>query len=266
MDADYTELMKDTSYELTERKEIDSESKELFCKIEMSTKDSTLSPIIDLTRFSNVLVRNTVNYNTVASDFVPNTYISANEFIKVAFNNVYKMYSVINPGITSTSAPSFDGSDTLNGDALLRYLGETHNGDTELLPAGGKALSKYITRKVVLADGFDSTDLVVRFNANTPAGSSLKVYYKAAFVNGYTTLEKSPYIEMVLSERDNAFSSKFVEHKFICDYGDILDPGVRYALPDKQPFNQFLIKIVMLSTNTVVVPKIRDLRVIALND
>ena len=266
LDADFTELMKDTSYELTERKEIDSESKELFSKIEINTKDNTLSPVIDLTRFSNVLVRNIVNYNTVASDFVPDTYISADEFIKVAFNNVYKMYSVINPGVTSTSAPSFDGSDTLNGDALLRYLGETYNGDTELLPAGGKALSKYITRKVVLADGFESTDLVVRFNANTPAGASIKVYYKAAFVGGYTTLEKTPYTEMILSERDNAFSSKFVEHKFICDYGDILSPGVRYALPDKQPFNQFLIKIVMLSTNTVVVPKIRDLRVIALND
>lgn len=266
LDADFTELMKDTSYELTERKQIDSESKELFSKIEINTKDNTLSPVIDLTRFSNVLVRNIVNYNTVASDFVPDTYISADEFIKVAFNNVYKMYSVINPGVTSTSAPSFDGSDTLNGDALLRYLGETYNGDTELLPAGGKALSKYITRKVVLADGFESTDLVVRFNANTPAGASIKVYYKAAFVGGYTTLEKTPYTEMILSERDNAFSSKFVEHKFICDYGDILSPGVRYALPDKQPFNQFLIKIVMLSTNTVVVPKIRDLRVIALND
>ena len=117
-----------------------------------------------------------------------------------------------------------------------------------------------------MADGFESTDIVVRFNAHTPIGSTVKVYYKAAFVDGNSTLEDSPYHEMYLSERAANYAGAFVEHKFICDYGDNILPGVRYALPHRQIFNQFSIKIVMLSADTVVVPKIRDLRVMALDD
>ncbi len=265
-DTNYTGIMKDISYDLPERKVIDSVSKDLFSKIELTTEDDKLSPVIDIFRLSNILVKNLVNSDTIAPNFIASTAITADKYIKVLYGSMYKMYSVIVPGVTSTLAPSFDGNDTLNGSALLRYIGETHNGDTELLPAGGMALSKYITRKVILADGFESTDIVVRFNANTPIGSSIKVYYKAVFVSGNNTLEQSPYYEMSMSERGASFTSQYVEHKFICDYDDVASPGVRFALPNKQLFNQFIIKIVMLSTDTVIVPKIRDLRVIALND
>jgi methionine-rich copper-binding protein CopC len=266
LDTDFKEIMIGSNYEMESRKVLDSNVKDIYSKIELSTNDSKLSPIIDLTRLSNVLVRNLINADTIAPDFVANTDVTSGDYIKVLVGTTYRMYLVITSGTTSTAAPVFVGGDILNGTALLRYVGETNNGDTELLPAGGTALSRYMTRKVVLADGFESTDIVVRFNAYTPIGSTVKVYYKAAFVDGNTTLEESPYHEMVLSERDANYAGSFVEHKFICDYGDNILPGVRYALPNKQRFNQFSIKIVMLSANTVVVPKIRDLRVMALDD
>ncbi len=266
LDTDFKEIMIGSNYEMESRKVLDSNVKDIYSKIELSTNDSKLSPIIDITRLSNVLVRNLINADTIAPDFVANTDVTSGDYIKVLVGTTYRMYLVITSGTTSTAAPVFVGGDILNGTALLRYVGETNNGDTELLPAGGTALSRYMTRKVVLADGFESTDIVVRFNAYTPIGSTVKVYYKAAFVDGNTTLEESPYHEMVLSERDANYAGSFVEHKFICDYGDNILPGVRYALPNKQRFNQFSIKIVMLSANTVVVPKIRDLRVMALDD
>jgi hypothetical protein len=164
----------------------------------------------------------------------------AAEDISAAYQNSnYRMYVVVDSGTTSNAAPVFVGGDTLNGSALLRYIGITNNGDTELLPAGGLADSKYITRKVTLASGFESTDIVVRFNANTPIGSSVKVYYKAAFIEGESTLEEVPYHEMVLSERASDFATSFVEHKFVCDYGDNVNPLVRYALPNKQRFKHY---------------------------
>lgn len=267
LDTDFTQIMLGSNYELDERKSLSSDgTKELYSKVDLTTTDTKLSPVIDTTRLSNVLVRNIINGGTIAADFVSNTDIGAGSYIKVLSAGVYKMYLVIDSGVTSNEAPIFTGDDTLNGTALLRYVGTTNNGDTELLPTGGLAFARYITRKVELASGFESTDIVVRFNANTPIGTTLKVYYKAEFVDGNTTLEEAPYHEMVLSERAPNYAGAFVEHKFICDYGDNQNPGYRFALPNKKIFNQFSIKIVMLSTNKVVVPKVRDLRVIALDD
>lgn len=266
LDSDFNQIMLGSNYELESRKALDSNVKDLYSKIDLTTANSTISPVVDIARLSSVLVRNIINNETIASNFTANSGVTAGDYIKVFANNVYKMYLVIDSGTTSTEAPMFDGSDTLNGTAVLRYVGTTHNGDTELLPAGGMAQARYMTRKVVLADGFESTDIVTRFNAVTPTGSTVKVYYKAAFVDGNNTLEQAPYHEMVLAERASGYDKGFVEHKFVCDYGDNALPGVRYALPNKKRFNQFSIKIVMLSATTVTVPKVRDLRVMALDD
>ena len=266
LDSDFNQIMLGSNYELESRKALDSNIKDLYSRVDLTTGDSRISPVVDIARLSSVLVRNIINNETIAPDFVASTLVTAGDYIKVFSNNVYKMYLVIDSGTTSTEAPMFDGSDTLNGTAVLRYVGTTHNGDTELLPAGGMAQARYMTRKVVLADGFESTDIVTRFNAITPTGSTVKVYYKAAFVDGNSTLEQAPYHEMVLAERASGYDKGFVEHKFVCDYGDNALPGVRYALPNKKRFNQFSIKIVMLSATTVTVPKVRDLRVMALDD
>ena len=266
LDSDFNQIMLGSNYELESRKALDSNVKDLYSRVDLTTTDSKISPVVDIARLSSVLVRNIINNDLIAPDFVASTAVFAGDYIKVFANNTYKMYLVIDSGTTSTEAPMFDGSDTLNGTAVLRYVGTTHNGDTELLPAGGMAQARYMTRKVVLADGFESTDLVARFNAVTPTGSTVKVYYKAAFVDGTTTLEQAPYQEMVLAERASGYDKGFVEHKFVCDYGDNALPGVRYALPNKKRFNQFSIKIVMLSATTTTVPKVRDLRVMALDD
>lgn len=265
IDTDFSQIMLGSNYEMESRKVLDSNVKDLYAKIELSTADSKISPIIDITRLSNVLVQNIVNNETIAPDFIANTAVKEGAYIKVLIGNSYKMYLVIRAGKTAASAPLFDTGDSLNGDALLRYLGSTHNGDTELLPYGGLASSKYITRKVILASGFESTDISVIFNANTPAGSTVKVYYKAANINGSTSLEQTPYHEMVLSERKSDYMTQYVEHKYICDY-NISVASSRRALPNGERFNQFAIKIVMLSSNTLVVPKIRDLRAMALDD
>lgn len=272
LDIDFIPIALGSNYELDTRKLLGSSTESLYSKIELSSEDSIVSPVIDIKRFSNVLVRNIINDNTIAPDFVANTVVKYGEYIKTAITDIsnvvtgYKMYLVVDSGKTSETSPIFDGLDTFNGSATLRFIGITNNGDTELLPTGGMAAARYLTRKVELADGFESTDISVQCNAHTPVGSTIKVYYKAAFVDGNTTLEESVYHEMFLAERAPNYAGAFVEHKYICDYGDILLPGVRHALPNNGRFNQFSIKIVMLSTNATTVPKIRDLRVIALDD
>lgn len=266
LDSGFTDNLLNTNYELGTRKLLDSVNANLYTKVDMKTSDSKLSPAIDVARFNNVLIENIVNGVVIAPNFVASTAISSGDFVKVlVIADKFRMYQVVKSGTTSAEPPTFEGDDTANGSTLMRYLGTTHNGDTELLPYKGMALSRYITRKVELATGFESTDIVVNLNAFTPAGTSIKVYYKAVSVDGSNSLENSPYYEMVLSTRDANYTTRFAEHKYVCDNGDnTVLPIIRHALGNSKKFNQFIIKIVMLSTDPVKVPKVSDLRAMAL--
>lgn len=263
LDSSFNPTLLSTNYPLTQRKILDSNKSNLLAQVLLSTSDPKLSPVIDNSRYTNVLIENIINANTIAPDFISNTAVNSGDFIRVPYADKFRMYQVMTQGTTSLAPPIFEGNDSPNGSAMLRYMGMTHNGDTELLPYKGQALSRYITRKVELASGFESTDLVATFNAITPVGSSIKVYYKAAFINGGTTLESTPYYEMKLKARSPNFLTQFVEHSYVCDYGD---GTIRYALPNMAEFNQFIVKIVLLSTDTTSVPQVSALRVMALYD
>jgi hypothetical protein len=74
---------------------------------------------------------------------------------------------------------------TLTVPAPAACTGYTHcanNGtacyNSELYPSGGNGLSRYITRPVPLADGFEARDIQVLFDAYRPLGSHFYVYYK----------------------------------------------------------------------------------------
>ncbi len=124
--------------------------------------------------------------------------------------------------------------------------------------SGGNAKAKYITRKVVLNPGFEAVDLKVYFNAFCPVDSSVKVYYK---VNAPGTTQfdsQNEYVEMTNISISGNQRAGFAEYTVGTVDGQCLTDGAR--------FNTFTIKIVMLSDDTVYVPIIRDLRVIALDD
>jgi hypothetical protein len=67
--------------------------------------------------------------------------------------------------------PGFSTRVTLQSAASLKY-------NSEEAPSGGNGLTRYITRSVTLAEGFDARDLVVYFDAYRPVGSNFYVYYK----------------------------------------------------------------------------------------
>jgi len=134
-----------------------------------------------------------------------------------------------------------------------------NNDDTgETLSFGGAALSKYITRRVVLNTGFESTSLRVYLLANVPSETNMKVYYKVNTSN-VELFDDNEYIEMNMTSRSSFSETGFSEYVF--------DPVWDTALENGDRFDTFSIKIVMLANeNTTNVPQIRDLRVIALDD
>lgn len=131
---------------------------------------------------------------------------------------------------------------------------------------GGNALAKYITKSINLADGFDASNINVTVDINRPPATDVKVYYRTLPSGAVTPITDENWVEMdletVVPSSTNNFD--FKEHRYF-------PPNAfdQYGVPADDPistrFNTFQIKIVMLSSQTQFSPKLRDLRVIALD-
>lgn len=132
---------------------------------------------------------------------------------------------------------------------------------------GGNALARYITKVINLNAGFEATNLNVTFDAYKPAGTDIHVYYKTLPFEVTTPIEQEEWVEMEIEYGtaipDSINSDDYREHRFF-------PPGaIVNFIPQDNPisarFNAFQIKIVLTSTNQALSPKIRDLRMIALD-
>ena len=129
-------------------------------------------------------------------------------------------------------------------------------------PVGDNNSAIYITKKVALANA--GTALKVILNGNRQASSEIKVMFKileAASADDFDDLgyqyfntDGSPDGAVSLS----LTPSDFQEYVYTAG---VTDDGIGEPLPD---YIQFAIKIVLQSTNAAQVPKVKDLRAIAL--
>lgn len=247
----------------------------LRVKCDLRTNNKDISPVIDLNRLSTVLVQNIINNNansegaattaTISSvsattDAVTITTSSAHG-LSVG-DNVYvyaNTSTVVNGFVTITTVPltttftysRFDGGTAISSTAQAGTV--TRN---------PQALSRYITRKVTLNSDFYSTDIRAYFLANIPAECSVVPYYRVASLSD-NILEDNDWIPMTLDTVGSANSAGFAEYKYKAPY---IVSSNTVALSTGEPFGTFSVKLVMLSSNPVKVPKIKDLRVLALDD
>jgi hypothetical protein len=149
------------------------------------------------------------------------------------------------------------------------------NNDTtgETNKSGGNAVDRYISQKVTLADGQDAEDLHVYISAYKPTGSNIFVYAK--FLNGEdsNSFEDRPWIAMTLNSKDafgitdNINDIKDYDYVFSASIKTGSNGEVQYTNTNGvlfTGFKYFAIKIVLVSTDSAVVPRILDLRSIAL--
>ena len=134
------------------------------------------------------------------------------------------------------------------------------------LNVNGNALSRYITNPINLADGFDASNLCVTVDINRPAGTDVKVYYKTLPTEKTTPISDELWYEMTLESAvaSSVNNFDFREHRFFPS-GAFDSFGVPQDGPITTRFNTFQIKIVMLSTSRANTPRLRDLRIIALD-
>ena len=139
---------------------------------------------------------------------------------------------------------------------------------------GGNADARYITKTITLAEGQDAEDLKVYLTAYKPATSDVKVYAKVLNAEDGDDFEVNSWIEMTRSTNTSEISDSedvfdYKEYEFDIPSASLTGTNGEIQYTNSQGvtytgFKRFAIKIVLLSTNTVKPPKVKDLRVIAL--
>jgi hypothetical protein len=157
-----------------------------------------------------------------------------------------------------TTSPTFTISGNASITANIQCIGEDRS-------SGGPAWARYITRKVTLADGLDAGDFRVFFAAYKPSVANIYVYYKILSSDDAEVFDNKGYQLMTIIQGANNLSLNQDDVKdfvYAPGAGNIADNRVQYG--SFASFKYFAVKIVMASTDTTKVPRIRDFRVVAL--
>ena len=120
----------------------------------------------------------------------------------------------------------------------------------EIAPVGSSSVNKYISRAINLAN--PSNFFRIRFSGNIPSEANVLVYYKTSPVGSTLDMDQ---INWTLTDPDAPI--KKVQN------GDGTFTDIDYSEEGLAQFDSFAIKIVMQSTNSSAIPRIKDLRIIA---
>jgi len=249
----------------------------------LSTGNEDITPVLDITRFGIIAVENMINnlplvntgftitsggtaYSTNANTTVTITGGGGSGATAAAIltNNVVTSIHVTSGGSGYTTSPTItiaDANTTPGTGATVTYNGEDKR-------SGGNALVRYMTRKVTLEDGFDSGDLRIYVTAYKPSGSDIHVYAKFLSKSDSNIFDNSNYqlLTRISSNYTSANKGDFREVVYAPGTNGVANNSITYTdgTTSYSSFRTFAIKIVMSGNNFVDVPKIRDLRVVAL--
>lgn len=278
LETTYTPVITNTNYEFSGRREIIANQESLKHKIVGNISSTFVSPIIDLEKSNYIAIENDINnlvertttttgatgFNSTVLNVLSSQYIVNGNIIKS--NGEYMLVTAGGGSVGATGVTVQRG--ILGTGATGIASGETVYINSESFPTGGAAASKYITRPIVLQNAADY--LKVYLTAVKRSGSDIKVYYKIKAAEDSDRFSNKSWVEMqkeypsidLNSTNDNDF------REFIFRPDSTLHPetisytynGVTYTT-----FNEFAIKIVFLSSNSTIIPRIADFRAIALD-
>jgi hypothetical protein len=152
------------------------------------------------------------------------------------------------------------GNATSNVQAYAQINGETDKG-------GGNALARYVSREIVLEDGFESGDLRVFMDAIRTSLNDIQVYYKVVSPDDPETISAKRWQRMekvkdIFSKNGRTvigleFRPSLTENRI-----SYTENGVTY--PIGGVFKSFQIKVCMFSSDPASPPKIKNLRITAI--
>jgi hypothetical protein len=276
---DYYHLQIDQNTELSQRAKVLSTGNTFAVRATMMTSDPAISPVVDLQRLYSVMVQNKID----------NGELTVNNFTIVSGGTGYGASTNVALTITGSTGSGAAAVATTNASGVITGItltapGSGYTGDVTVTvggsgsgasvvyvgegnPNGGSANAKYITRRVTLADGFEASDLIVQFNAYKPAGTEVDVYYKVLASDDSGTFDSKNWTKMRQTTSSQIVSTPgsgdFKEFTFATQANNA---SYTSGTTTYTRFKTFAIKVVMRSSTTTVVPRVRDLRVIALDE
>jgi hypothetical protein len=279
------EMGTDNLYPIGSRRKEIQDQGDFTVNLQISSNDNSVSPLVSLESLHLNGWENFIDNGEIdAEDFniitlgagysnsnniiiSSNTGIGANvRFItdgvkgNVIGFNVFANGSGYTDDFTISFPDTSDASGNITANAVVTL-------NSEFDSSGGPCLARYITKPITLADGFDAGDLRVFLGANKPAGCEVHVFYKLLSSSDVTKFKDRPYQKMEVfnptvspSIDENEFREYEYRPSITSDeVSYISDNGVTY-----DSFKTFAIKILMTSEDPSVIPRVRELRIIAL--
>ena len=177
-------------------------------------------------------------------------------------SNTINHIVLVTPGSGYLETPTISiaaGNATVTTQATALVAGETGK-------AGGNMNAKYITREITLGDGFESGDLRVFMDAIVPTACDIQVYYKVLSADDPEKISDKSWRRMdrvkdIFSR--NAFTLVGLEYRPSLTENRIKYTENGVAYPIGGSFKNFQVKVCLLSSDPSIVPKVKNLRIIA---
>ncbi len=293
----YTPMKKEGVFTLGEEKTVYSHSYEtlagglnitdptegsVMVKVNFSTSNSNISPVVDITKsqivgYENVIrstrrtLSGTSTFSTGSTTVTGKTSGDETAFIDqvipgaVLRNSEGKVIGVVR-------AVTARDSITLTANAAVSGTDDIITVDYEAADVKGNA--KYHTRFVSLPTGAEADDLMVFLDADIPAGTDVIVYGKLLGVGDTTEPKNRPWTQMIKSAASNSLGAGELVYKFDKNghdegtvVGGLNSSGVFEYVANGSTFTQFhvfAVKIVMTSVDSYYIPTINSMRALAL--
>jgi hypothetical protein len=264
------------------RRVITTSNSSLTLRATLTSLNPTISPIVDSSRVGFTIVQNIINdlplrnsdifITSSGTGYANSTDVTvsitggsgsgATAAATVSANIISSVY-ITNGGSGYTTSPTITltaGSGGGSGAVV------TYNGEDKII--GGNSDVRYMTRKVILNDGFDSGDLRVYLTGYKPSQSNIYVYYKILSKSDNDLFDNKNYQLMTELGNPNFVATgqgDFRELVFAPGTDGVANNAVGYTTSSTgfSTFRTFAIKVVLTGQNTVDVPLVRDIRAIA---
>ena len=133
--------------------------------------------------------------------------------------------------------------------------GSLYGPDTDNPSDTAGAAARYITRRVTLADGFESTNFKVLLGVNKPAEATVQVFIKPMSEEDDRNFEDIGYTLMTADATIPDAANNY----------DFTDVTFSLSSAFTQPMKTFAVKVCLYSSSSTKVPSVKDFRTIALN-
>jgi len=248
-------------------------------RVTMTSSDTYVSPMIDTSFASAVFIIPDINSPSSADNLSVDLVTIANANTLISFNSTGNVTigGTLEKANVKTMVPgafvTITTSGTVTNNGTFRLTAVSNEGASFSIPvsnavptgnvtsivyrpmfvsdeaaSGSSTRANYVTRKIELAT--PATSLLVRLAVSQPVGSDIEVYFKLQNGNEASGFDTKEYTQLNLGTIKDTVDGQFVDiEKFVDSLAS---------------FSAFVIKVVLKSTSIAAYPKVKDLRIIAL--